>query len=216
MDQTTLKKLLDYDPQTGLFKWRVNQPPRGKLGERAGCDNGNGYVRVTISGAKYYAHRLAFLWVLGTFPEKVDHINGNRRDNRWCNLRDVSQAVNMANTVHGRGVRLCSGRWHARYSNVHLGVFDTRQEAEACYQQEKNRRAGLMPHRSLTCGPPLTKRQHTKRTYLGKSLSFWARTWGVPQPTLHHQIVVQGRSFDEIAALKGTTKSSESAEGRGG
>lgn len=206
MDQATLKNLLDYNPETGVFTWRVSRPPRGRPGQQAGHDNGNGYVRLSVLGKKYYAHRLAFVWMLNEFPNNVDHINGNPIDNRWCNLRNVSQSVNMANTVHGKGVSFRYGKWHARYSSKELGSFESREEAEACYLKEKARAAGLIPFRTQKGNLTKVKQKHVKRTYLGKSLSHWARVWSVPQPTLHHQIVVQGRSFEEIAAIRDTTK----------
>lgn len=216
MNQSKLRSLLNYDPLTGLFTWRVNCPPRGKLGEQAGHSNGNGYIRLSVLGKKYYAHRLAFVWMIDKFPNNVDHINGNPSDNRWENLRSVSQSVNMANTVHGNGVRFCFGKWYARYSNTTLGAFESREAARECYLREKAGRAGLVPERSLIVPSVKNKREHISRTYLGKSLNYWARQWCIPQPTLHHQIVVQGRSFDEIAALKGMTKLSGSAADRGG
>ena len=206
MDQHTIKQLLDYDPQTGWFTWRVRRPPRGNVGARAGYDNGSGYIKISISGVKYYAHRLAFMWMLGVSPDTVDHINGDPSDNRWDNLRDVSQIENMGNALRGYGVRFRYGRWYARYSTTHLGVFATRSAAEACYREEKIRRAGLTPQRPPITTNPIQKRTHIKRTYAGKSLSHWAREWGIPQPTLYHRIVVQGRSFDEMVALRGTTK----------
>jgi hypothetical protein len=212
MNQTTLKQILDYTPQTGVFTWRINRPPRGKAGAPAGYDNGSGYIKISVNGIAYYSHRLAFLWMLGEHPDIVDHINGVRNDNRWANLRSVTQIQNGGNTLHGVGVRFRYGRWYARYTKVHLGVFDSRAEAEACYQAAKIAHAELDPT-STRAAPGIaqkpTRRAQPQRLYMGRTLSSWARELGIPQPTLHHRIHVQGMSFEN--AIKGRTTRSGGA-----
>jgi len=100
--QKQLKKILDYDPETGVFTWK-HRPGAGKAwnsrfaGKKAGC-NDNGYVRILFSGKQYLAHRLAFLFVYGEFPpEQVDHINGVRSDNRMVNIRRATGTENNRN-----------------------------------------------------------------------------------------------------------------------
>ena len=92
-----LLSLLDYDPETGDFKNKVSRPPRGKIGDIAGCLQVNGYWSISIRQKLYLAHRLAWFFSYGEWPSEVDHINGNRIDNRLCNLRDVTRSQNAQN-----------------------------------------------------------------------------------------------------------------------
>lgn len=105
-----LKSMLIYDPETGVFTWksrsiedfRASQGwtnwERYYAGKKAGYVDKNGYVTIRIKKKLYRAHRLAWLYVHGKWPENViDHINGNPTDNRICNLRDVTQEVNLQN-----------------------------------------------------------------------------------------------------------------------
>lgn len=99
MNQKKLKSLLRYDPETGLFTWLVclsNRAPVGKVvGDGKSVDD---YVRVSIKGKRYLAHRLAVMYMIGRWPSKdVDHKNGRKNDNRWCNLRPASNAENHRN-----------------------------------------------------------------------------------------------------------------------
>ena len=85
-----------YDPITGLFIRRHNKG-KWKIGDIAGGIDAKGYLSISIDGRKYKAHRLAFLYVVGVVPEIVDHINGVRSDNRWCNLRSCNASQNAMN-----------------------------------------------------------------------------------------------------------------------
>lgn len=88
-----LKKVLSYDPDTGEFT---------RDGVVVGKPGTNGYRLIMVGRKQYQAHRLAFLYMEGAFPvDTVDHINHNRADNRWCNLRHSTPASNGLN----RGVR---------------------------------------------------------------------------------------------------------------
>lgn len=149
--QLELKACLSYDRDTGIFFW--TSPKKGrKPGAQVGSPNGNGYLRIGINGADYFAHRLAWLYCFGQWPKGViDHINGNRTDNRLCNLRDVTQVENMLNvhmprcdnTTGYRGVSLHkqSGRFSARLKAggkyKHLGLFDSAANAHAAYLAAK-------------------------------------------------------------------------------
>jgi len=202
MDQTYLKSILNYDPETGKFTWAVNKPPRGKAGDIAGYHNGSGYLKISIAGKRYYSHRLAFLWMTGEFPSKVvDHINGNSLDNRWENLRSVTQKENGANTILAKGVRLRFGSWYARFANKHIGIFATEQEAITAYKKVKIKAAKLNPYLT-NCDKPQQKivrrYSHTVRTFQGKTLNQWAKELGMPQPTLHYKVVKQGIPLEKV------------------
>lgn len=97
MDQAYIRSQLSYDPETGLFVWIAKR--RGvQAGAEAGRINGHGYREIGLLGRLWGAHRLAFLWMNGVMPERyVDHISGDRSDNRWANLRECTQSQNMAN-----------------------------------------------------------------------------------------------------------------------
>jgi hypothetical protein len=142
--QKRLKELLHYDPDTGLFT-RVKSMPRSKKGEVVGYTNGRGWLRVKIDGKHYKLHRLAFLYMEGAFPpDEVDHINGNKDDNRWCNLRKATRAQNNANRASGgnsvtgyRGVLPSGKRFFAQITKdgkrIHLGMYDCPKEAHKAY-----------------------------------------------------------------------------------
>jgi len=171
LTQEMLKTVLDYNPETGEFIWLerplsafVDQRARNcwnahYAGNVAGCTTAYGYRVITINFTYYMAHRLAFLYMTGKFPEdKTDHINGVRADNRWINLRAVSHRENMINaklTARNKsgqmGVRLHkkSGKWYAKIKvdckEVWLGSFSdkadaiaARKEAEITYGYHAN------------------------------------------------------------------------------
>lgn len=94
-----LKKILEYDASTGVFKWRIDLGS-AVAGDIAGYTNTDGYVRIKINGKFYQAHRLAWLYVTGDWPPaKIDHANRVRNDNRWLNLRAATTGQNNANSV---------------------------------------------------------------------------------------------------------------------
>jgi len=98
LTQDTLKTLLNYDVNSGLFTWKVSPTNSVKKGSIAGTPDKYGYVTIRISGKLYMAHRLAWLYVYGKFPEKqIDHINHDKADNKINNLRDVSNSINQIN-----------------------------------------------------------------------------------------------------------------------
>lgn len=144
-----LREVLGYDPASGLFTWLVG---RGgvKRGAIAGCiDPSTGYVRIYVNKKNMHAHRLAWLYMTGAFPDRqIDHISGIRSDNRWENLREASQSQNNANRkgLHPRntsgykGVSWSSkkGCWWAqiKIDGVHhnLGYYDDPCQAAEAYK----------------------------------------------------------------------------------
>lgn len=97
LTQEQLKKILDYNPDTGQFTWKVSPSFTVNAGDPAGYNRGGGYLGIGIDKGYYYVHRLAFLYMYGYFPKEIDHINGNRSDNRIINLREVNKSQNAAN-----------------------------------------------------------------------------------------------------------------------
>lgn len=98
--QDFLKTIIHYNPLTGKFIWiKTNPKSNKKPGDKAGhLHKKTGYISITIDRKWNASHRLAWLYMTGNFPENtIDHINHNRGDNRWCNLRDVTNTVNHQN-----------------------------------------------------------------------------------------------------------------------
>lgn len=141
MTQERVKELLEYDPETGVFTWKAAK--KGiYAGSKAGYSNQEGYAVITIKRKPYYAHRLAFLYMEGRFPNKeVDHINRDAGDNRWVNLRHSNRRENLENKITNNdfiGVYWHKGerRWKAVTSRAGrkrhaLGSFKT--HIAACY-----------------------------------------------------------------------------------
>lgn len=144
-----LKDVLAYDSSTGNFHWKV-YTRKTKPGQLAGCLNSQGYVQIMYKQVNYLAHRLAWLFTYGEYPEQyLDHINQNKSDNRLSNLRAVNNSFNMSNidapcknnSVGYRGVSRNKNGFSAKlkFQNViyYLGTFSTPEEAHQKYQNKK-------------------------------------------------------------------------------
>ena len=147
-----LRELLHYDPTTGIF---TNVSPRKKIvvGSIAGgLDHGSGYWMIGLDRRRYYAHRLAWLYMTGEWPEQmIDHLDGNRANNVFVNLRDAERAINqqnvrrpLPNTASGLlGAFKKRNKWTSNVRAfgqvIRLGSFDTAEEAHAAYLQAKRK-----------------------------------------------------------------------------
>lgn len=143
-----IESILDYEKTTGTFRWKVDRGPRAKAFSVAGTIGSNGYRRIKIDGKFYQAHRLAWIIIYDSKPPKeIDHINGNKIDNRACNLRPATRAGNCQNTTVRkdnssgcRGVSWNSSirKWRARCSvnnrNHLIGNFDSKLDAKIAYE----------------------------------------------------------------------------------
>lgn len=96
--QSELKYFLDYNEETGIFTWLQFASSKATPNSIAGTIRNDGYISISINKKPYLAHRLAWLYVHGEFPENIiDHINGNPSDNKISNLRSCTMQENMYN-----------------------------------------------------------------------------------------------------------------------
>lgn len=141
-----LRDVLRYDPSNGNFIYHVRASQRTPARSVAGSVNPEGYRHIRIDGRTYKAHRLAWLYVYGVWPsDLIDHINGDRADNRIENLREATRSENIANSrvfrrgkKYPKGVRLrpqgfCA-RIQANKQSHFLGYFKSETEATAAYE----------------------------------------------------------------------------------
>ena len=166
-DRAYLRLRLGYDPATGVFLWRIRpadhfaDQAKGNTwntryaGKPAGFEHGQGYRQIAINDVKFMAHRVAWLLVYGEpVPQEIDHIDGNRANNRITNLRAVTRAENLANSKMranssgAKGVYFDRqrGKYQAhimhQYKYYHLGRFDTFEQAVAARRDAAERLHG--------------------------------------------------------------------------
>jgi hypothetical protein len=139
MTQLELKELITYDPKTGIIKWKETKKGRRIKPENIsdGSLNRQGYIIFGLCGKRYKAHRLAFLYMNGSFPkEEVDHINGVKSDNRWENLREATRHQNRLNDK-AKGYYKEYGKYKAQirfnHKHIFLGYYETEEEAHKAY-----------------------------------------------------------------------------------
>jgi len=147
LTQASIKDFMNYDALTGLCTYAkdyraFHKKNSRKAGDIIGRIDYYGYVIASFYGKQYRLHRLIMLWLNGSLPDEVDHINGVRSDNRLCNIRNVNSIDNARNhelAVNNKsgitGVHFCSkvGKWRAgiRYNgkDIFLGQYYIIEEA---------------------------------------------------------------------------------------
>ncbi len=143
LTQEYLKTILTYSKKTGEFIWLISPRASVKIGQIAGTKNKNGYIHIKIRQKIYLAHRLSWFWMTGHWPKsQMDHINGDKSDNKWYNLREATRQQNNLNRGHNKnntsgykGVtwHKQAQKWRARSINegkrISLGLYDTKEEA---------------------------------------------------------------------------------------
>jgi hypothetical protein len=148
LTQEKLKQILHYDPDTGIFTNLTQRSSTAKKGSIAGSKHASGYINIEIDRKKYRAHRLAWLYIHGEFPETfLDHKNENPRDNSIVNLRVATEQQNQHNKSKPYKTNGCgllgvswytpSKKWRAQImlngKSKHLGLFNTAEEASTAY-----------------------------------------------------------------------------------
>lgn len=135
-----LSALLSYEPESGNFRWKESRG-RVKSGSVAGSIDGKGYITIKIDGENYRAHRLAALLMDGKWPPNdIDHVNRDRTDNRWSNLRHATRYQNCwncrtkdSNTSGYPGVQKHGSGWVVRIRvkdrRLYLGTYRSKEEA---------------------------------------------------------------------------------------
>ena len=147
LTQEYLISIIDYAPLIGSFHWRycVNKSNLWNAkyaGELAGTvfesKPGSFYIRIKIKGITYQAHRLAWLYMTGLWPEdQIDHRDGKGYNNKWINLREANNSQNQYN-AKGPAIDLVGKRYRAKITinrvQIHLGMYDTYKEAVEAYK----------------------------------------------------------------------------------
>ena len=145
-----LRRLFHYDPETGIFTRRTAVPARnGHIGAVVGFKIATGYAMMRIPQKLVFVHRMAWLYMHGYCPAIIDHVNGDRADNRICNLREVTNQENAQNIKkcrntnrtgvlgafkNGSGFSSCIKH---NGKQIYLGYFKTAEEAHQAYLKAK-------------------------------------------------------------------------------
>lgn len=150
MNITKLREQFYYNPDTGIFVWKIDKGP-ARVGQTAGSLNSKGYIVLWFDGKCHKAHRLAWAYVTGILPEHdIDHRDRNRSNNKWSNLREATRCENHQNKsgyknnstgFPGVYEEKKYGRFGAQIwfkgTKYFLGYFDTALAASDAYLAKK-------------------------------------------------------------------------------
>lgn len=153
LTQKHLKELVHYDPDAGLFTWKISLSNRTPVGYTCSPNSKPGYVRIRIHDNLYFAHHLAFLYMTSSFPTiEVDHIDHDTSNNAWNNIRLVTHKTNGRNQKYCKnntsgitGVfrRSDHKKWCARImvdnKIMHLGSFTNIKDAAKARKAAENK-----------------------------------------------------------------------------
>lgn len=166
-DIAELGEFLRYEPETGHLYW-LKRPGRftskAKPGQVAGAKNAGGYMVINFRRRMFYCHRIAWALVHGTWPvSQIDHIDGDKANNRIANLRLCNHRQNACNSVKRPGASGTvgvtqvkqTGRWKAQVSengkHRFIGTYASKHEAAAAYWSAKEQIAGEFFRKDKPC-----------------------------------------------------------------
>jgi hypothetical protein len=143
---TYIKQVLSYCPTTGVFVWKERKTRQDLIGHVAGSTGSHGYLAVSVFNRKRLAHRLAWFYVTGKWPNAhIDHIDGNKGNNCFANLREVTRFENLQNMRQANkrnktrllGVSAHQGKWRVQImtqgQRIRVSGFNTPEEAHQKY-----------------------------------------------------------------------------------
>ena len=146
-----LREILNYNPDTGIFTWKKRTTRSDLLGKTAGSPHSSGYISIAILNQKRLAHRLAWLYMTGKWPvNHIDHIDGDKTNNAFSNLRDVTRSENLHNVIKPKknnkinllGVSAHQGKWRMQImingARIRASGFDTPEQAHKAYLDAKH------------------------------------------------------------------------------
>ena len=163
--QLELFKILSYNPYTGIFIWIVNLPNGIHIGDIAGSPHKLGYINIRIKGKTYLAHRLAWLYMTGKWPNpEIDHEDLNKVNNKWINLREATRQQNLFNKTVGKANKSSGIKgvtWHKRDKKwcavirlntklINIGQFEKLEEAVKARQEYAVKAHGEFVRETLT------------------------------------------------------------------
>lgn len=142
-----LKDYFEYDKNTGTVTRLKRVANRTKVGDKVGSKRVDGYLSTTFKGKSYFLHRIIWKMHYGYDPTEIDHVNGDRSDNRLCNLREVSYSENSHNIIAKGYCQIHNGRYRATITvnrvKRDMGYFDTEEEARKAYVSAKIKLQGF-------------------------------------------------------------------------